>query len=130
MQRHKIERIVKKPGGNFQVVFRDGKCVFWPREYAYGLDKGLRVNEHKNKKGQTVAFSWKDNIRFIGEQPIHFDESVDFIENFKFFDRVPFNIAVLRALGYGIEPLIYPDTENFAHNMVLLAVKHKYTKER
>ena len=130
MRRHKVKSIIKKQGGDFQVVFRDGMRVFWPRESGRGINVGTWVCEYKYKNGQTVAFSWNNELRFVVPQPQYFDNAVEFIENFRFFDRVPFNNAVVRALHYRTDPMILPDTEKIAHNLVLLGLKTTMSKLR
>lgn len=130
MKRHKIQKIIKKQGGHSQVIFSDGMSVFWPREYVRDLNVGTVVYEHKHKTGQTVAFSWKDNLRFVEFQPTSFNDAVDFIEKFKLFDSVAFNNALVRTLDYPIDQFMFPDTEKFAHNIVLFGIKSRYGKSR
>ena len=130
MKRHKIQHVIKKQGGNLQVIFNDGMRVFWPREYARGLVDGTTVWEHKHKNGQTVAFSWDNNLRFLVPQPLHFDESFDFVEKFRFFDRVSFNNAIIDALHYRMDKMVLPDSEKIAHNVVLLGLKSTYIHSR
>lgn len=130
MKRYKIQHVIKKQGGNYQVVFNDGTSVFWPREYMNGLTSGTRICEHKHKNGQTVAFSWSDKLRFVVKQPLHFDDSLDFIEQFDAFDRISFNNAVVRALGYKIGLVFSSNIVVAAHNMVLLGIKSGQSKTR
>ena len=130
MKKHVIQQIIKKQGGNYRVVFRGGKSIFWPCEYAQGLTIGTVVREHKHKNGKTVAFSWDDKIRFVSPQPTYMEEAFDFIEKFRLWDRVRFNNAVMGAAKFVWEPLILPDTKNFAQNLVLFGLQRKYSNSR
>ena len=130
MKTHKIKQIIKKQGGNYQVVFNDGTRVFWPREYANDLNVGTRVREHQHKNGETVAFSWAENIRFVVPQPLFYEDAVEFLEKFRLFDTVAFNKAVVRSMHYAIEPLMLPDVDKFAQNIVLLGIKKHFGKSR
>ena len=130
MIKHKVQQIIRKQGGNAQIVFRDGARVFWPKDCLRGLIVGTTIYEHKHKNGQTVAFSWDKKLRFVGGRPEHVDDAIEFVEKFKLFDRVPFNNAIVRAMDYFIEPLALPDTVKIAHNVVLLGVRDRYTNSR
>ena len=130
MKKHKVQQIIKKQGGNFQVVFSDGVRVFWPREDLRGLGIGTRVCEHKHKNGQTVAFSWNNDLRFIGPEPMHIDDAAAFVAKFKFFDRVSFNKAVVKALDVYVEPLVFPDIDKIAQYMFWLAIQRTNAKLR
>ena len=130
MKKHKIQHIIKKQGGNAQVVFRDGKTVFWSREYVSNIVPGISVLEHKHKNGQTVAFSWGNNLRYVVSQPQSFEDATIFIEKFKWIDRISFNNAVVNALIYNIEPMVFPTITDIAHNMTLLKIKMDNDKKR
>ena len=130
MKIHKVQQIIKKQGGNFQIVFDDGTRAFWPRENIRGMYIGATVREHKHKNGQTVAFSWSKYLRFVVPQPIHIDESMEFLAEFKPFDRVRFNNAVIGALNVSVGPLIFPDNEKFAQNIFLYGLQTQHSKSR
>ena len=123
MKKHKVKNIIKKSGENAKVVFADGASMFVPRNMLDSVHAGLRVTEHINKNGTTVAYSWDKNIRFVGAQPMHYANAIKFIEDFKLFDRVRFNNAVMDVMHYRNASRIFPDTEKFAHNLVLLGIK-------
>ena len=126
MIKHKVDRIIKKQGGNAQIVFRDSTVVFWPKRQLHGIVQGTIIREHKHKNGQTVAFSWYDNVRFVVPQPENLDESIEFIKKFKLFDSVFFDNALVRAMNYPIEPLLFPDAVKLAHDLMLYGVHQKY----
>ena len=128
MKKHKVQYVVKKQRGNYQVVFRDGSCMFCPRECTGELDIGTTVYEHKHKNGKTVAFSWYNQLNFVVPQPIHFDSAVAFLENFKLFDRMAFGRAVVHNIGY--HDGLLSCTEKIAHNMVLLGIKQSLARSR
>lgn len=130
MKKHKIQHVIKKQGGNAQVVFRDGETVFWPREHMRGIVPGVAILEYVNKSGKTVAFSWQDKMRYVVPEPPHFDEAMDFIENLKWLDRIMFNNAVSHALDSKMEMMFSPNTIQLAHNMMLLKIKTDRYKTR
>ena len=130
MKKHKIQHVIKKQGGHFQVVFRDGGTMFCPRECACGLNVGTTVIEHKHKNGQTVAFSWHNQLRYVVSQPMHFDAAVDFLEKFRWFDRIAFNKAVVQKMGSRDESGLFPDISQYAHNVVLAGIKTSYSTSR
>ena len=125
MKIHKVHQVIAKQGGNYRVIFKDGTSVFWPREYMQGLTIGTLVCEHQHKDGQTVAYSWRDKLRFVVQQPANLDDSIDFVEKFKWIDRASFNNAVVRATGYRMDHMLLPDTIVTAHNMALLRLRSK-----
>ena len=130
MKKHTIEHIIKKQGGNAQIMFRDGETVFWPSEFINGLKKGTMVREHKHKNGQTVAFSWDESVRFVGTQPRHLDESMAFLQKFSTMDMIRFNNALVRAMNYKMDVAIMPDLYDFAHNLVLFGLSRANSRNR
>ena len=130
MKRHKIRQIVRKPDGNFVVVFHDEMRVDWPCKYLQNIRVGGVVYEHKHKDGQTVAFSWPGHIRFMVHQPIYYDESLDFVKKFKPLDQVKFNNAIVCSMCHLAGWLVIPNADKTAHNMVVLGLKTNMQKQR
>lgn len=130
MKKHKIQHIIKKQGGNAQVVFRDGKTVFWPREYLRDIAPGTKVFEYKNKNNKTVAFTWNSQVRYVVPEPSHFDDALEFVENLKWFDRIVFNNVLSYAVGGEIMAASGSNTIRLAHNMMLLKIKTDRYKTR
>ena len=125
MKTHKVKNIIKKQRGYVRVVFTDGNSISGPCEQMSGIHPSMRVQEHVDKNGMTVAYSWDGNIRFVTGQPFYFDDAVKFIKNFRLFDRVRFNNAVIKTMHYRNRNPVFPDTEKFAHNLVLFGIKTK-----
>lgn len=123
MKKHKVANIIKNRDGYAEAVFTDGFTMFLPLDKIDTLKTGMYVMEHVNKRGTTVAYSWGDNMRFVDLQPIHYDEAVKFIQDFKLLDRVRFNASLVQAMHYRNRNPIFPDTNAFAHNLVLFGIK-------
>ena len=130
MKKYKVQQIIKLYAGNVQLLCDDGTRMFWPREYMNDICIGTKIQEHKHKDGKLVAFSWGHSLRFMVDQPMHFNESFNFVSKFKLFDQVAFNNAVVRAMRYRTGKLILPNTEQVAHNMVLFGLKSMVGKVR
>lgn len=130
MKTHKVKNIIRESDGNDLAVFTDGFNIHIPQECTKTLKPNMVVAEHINKNGTTVAYSWDGYMRFVGVQPMHYDESFKFIEDFKFFDRVRFNSAVMNVMHYRNTNHIFPNTEKFAHNLVLLGIKTTMRRQR
>lgn len=123
MKKHRVKKFIKKDTTHTMVVFRDGGTVCVNNIQAAFMRPNMRVVEHTDKNGKTVAYSWDENIKFVAPQPLYFDASVDFMKKLKPLDRVAFNNAVVATMHYKTGRSLFPNTEKFAHNLVLLGFK-------
>lgn len=123
MKKHKVKNIVKTPDGHTEAVFTDGFTMFLPNDKIDTLTPGMCVTEHVNKRGTTVAFSWFNNIRFVGAQPMYYNDAVKFIKDFKVLDRVRFNASLTRVMHHRNRNPIFPNTDAFAHNLIVYGLR-------